>query len=107
MELGDENADYLYIYVNDVIKGSKGLLDWLNGEFKDSSFRLTRRQRLRFKYLYRKYTTNTEFQESTNEHILSTIEKDLPETNKLNRQEIIEVINKHLEILMIIHLNVS
>ena len=94
MELGDENADNLYIYVNDIIKGSEGLLDWLNGEFKDSSFRLTRRQRLRFKYLYTKYTTNTEFQESTNEHILSTIEKDLPETNKLNRLQIKEVINK-------------
>ena len=93
MELGDENADYLYIYVNDIIKGSKGLLEWLNREFKDSSFRLTRRQRLRFKYLYTKYTTKTEFQVSTNEHILSTIEKDLPETNKLNRQEIIDVIN--------------
>ena len=38
MELGDENADYLYIYVNNIIIGSKGLLDWLNREFKESSF---------------------------------------------------------------------
>lgn len=96
MELGDENADNLYIYVNDIIKGSEGLLDWLNREFKDSSFRLTRRQRLRFKYLYTKYTTNTEFQVSTqpDKLFLTDIEEKLPETNKLDRLQIIEVINK-------------
>jgi hypothetical protein len=91
MELGDVNADNLYIHVNGIIEGSEGLLDWLNRDFKDSSSRLTRRQRLRFKYLYTKYTTKTKFQESTDEDILSTIEKDLPETS---RQEIIRVINE-------------
>ena len=52
MEIGDKNADNLYELINDIIKNSEELLKWLHDDFKNSDKRISRRQRLRFKYFY-------------------------------------------------------
>ena len=59
MELGDSNADRFHLFVNTIIINSSELLKWLPNNFKNSSEKIRRREFIRFKYLHKRYTTDT------------------------------------------------
>ena len=59
MELGDSNADRFHLFVNTIIINSSKLLKWLPNNFKNSSEKIRRREFIRFKYLHKRYTTDT------------------------------------------------